>query len=145
MLCSFEAARFLLVRLCQMAVRVMSSVFYIPVNANFCKDDTLESSTESRTKAAFLTYFKARCTVDDHHIKATTFTLLFTDVQHIALGVWKAARRLSGTYTIPTALCICHEGKLITWCLWDDIRISFENLKSAVYSFCTLLYNREVC
>lgn len=55
----------------------------LPVNANFCKDDSLES----RTKAAFLTYFKARCTVDDHHIKATTFTVLFTDVQHTALGV----------------------------------------------------------
>lgn len=83
MLCSFEAVRVPLVHLCQVAVRVMSSVFYIPVNANFCKDDTLES----RTKAAFLTYFKARCTVDDHHIKATTFTVLFTDVQHTALGV----------------------------------------------------------
>lgn len=83
MFCSFEAARVPLVRLCQVAVRVMSSVFYIPVNANFCKDDSLES----RTKAAFLTYFKARCTVDDHHIKATTFTVLFTDVQHTALGV----------------------------------------------------------
>lgn len=43
MLCSFEAARVPLVRLCQVAVRVMSSVFYI--NANFCKDDTLESRT----------------------------------------------------------------------------------------------------
>lgn len=80
MLCSFEATRCSLVRLCQMAVRVMSSVFYITVNANFCKDDTLESSTESRTKAAFLTYFTLTLlllTAQLMTIKAIYYLLMF--------------------------------------------------------------------